>query len=132
VVARDRPPKIIMAWRMNTFCEPRRVVSVQRGAATSADSGRPLSTAFAGRCAERSAFRLDGFHRVEGRGPAKRKLMPSNAETPVGSKTHFPGTRRAGADRLQVMGQLAELESTKWRGGVFKARAAKSSWRLLD
>src|SRR6266436_2679638 len=71
-------------------------------------------------CGKVRAFRLAGFHGVEGRGLRNGKLMQVMLKLPVAPKTHFHGytQRRSGID-LQLMGQLADVKKYKV-AGVFE------------
>src|SRR5882762_8188635 len=98
---------------MNPFCHCCESISVQRVAELLQIPDVDVHS-LADVRGEVRAYRLAGFHGVEGRGLRNGKLMQVMLKLPVAAKTHFHGhtQRRSGID-LQLMGQLADIEKYK-------------------
>src|SRR5258708_34667873 len=98
---------------MNPFCHGRESISVQRVAELLQIPDVDVH-GLADVRREVGAFRLAGFHGVEGRGLRNGKLMQVRLKLPLARKTHFNGypQRRRGID-LQLMGHLAAVKKYK-------------------
>src|SRR5258708_28811607 len=98
---------------MNSFCHCCESISVQRVAKLLQIPDVNVH-GLADVRGEVRAFRLTGFHGVEGGGLRNGKFMKVMLKLPVAAKAHFHSytQRRRGID-LQLMGQLADIEKYK-------------------
>src|SRR5260370_4159119 len=98
---------------MNPFCHCCESISVQRVAKLLQIPDVNVHS-FADVRGEVRAFRIAGFHGVEGGGLRNGKLMKVMLKLPVAAKTHFHGhtQRRRGID-LHLIGQLPNLNNNK-------------------